>query len=182
MCRKHPSQDHGQRAAKLVSQAAGASMTGNKSATDLIQMQIQKLQNEAKGTADEDQDAYRLTLERDRINAEKRKRRHMSSAHLELATKSGLHASVLSAMMAPDSDDESVDSSSSSSTGSEKKKKSKKSKKSSKKNKKEKSKKEKKEKEKEKKSKKRKKKRRRISSDDGHSYSSGSEVDGGIEI
>ena len=56
MCRKHPLQDHGERAARLASQAAGASMTGNKSATDLIQMQIQKLQNEAKGTADEEQD------------------------------------------------------------------------------------------------------------------------------
>jgi hypothetical protein len=206
MCRRHPLQDHGARAAKLTAKAAGlGGATNNKSASDLIQAQIEKLQNSAKGTTDADQDAYRVMMEVDRARADKRKRKSMSSEHLDLASKSGLHASVLSAMMAPDSgedddddsDGDSADSESTSASERKAKKAKKSSKKSSKKDKKEKkekkekkSKKDKKEKSEKKESKKRKKKRSRVSDSASHS-SQGSSSDeagaadksrGGIEF
>lgn len=157
LCRRHPLQDHGQREAHLSAKAAEAGIGNSKSACDLIKMQIEKLQNAVKGTTEEDQDEYRLGLELDRRMAEKRKRKSMSSEHLDLAMKSSLHASVLSAMMAPDSEAD-TEGSSSSSSEQRKSKKSKKSSKSDKK--KDKKKKEK----KEKKEKNRKRKRSRNSS------------------
>lgn len=111
LCRRHPLQDHGARAAKLVAKAAELGTVGSKSANDLIQLQIEKLRSGAQGTTDEEQEIYRLNLERDRKNAAKRKRKNLSSEYLDLASKSGLHASVLSTMMARSSDEYSSDSS-----------------------------------------------------------------------
>lgn len=101
-------QDHGERASKLQEQAASSRNSSQSSALSLIQSQIEKLQNAAKGTTEREQDKYRLQMEQDRKHAEKRKRRVMSSEELQLANNTGLHGSVLSAMMAHSDEEDSV--------------------------------------------------------------------------
>lgn len=156
LCRKHPLQDHGERASKLQEQAASSRNLSQSSSLSLIQSQIEKLQNAAKGTTEREQDLYRLQIEQDRKQAEKRKRRVMSSEEFQLANNTGLHGSVLSAMMAHSDEDDSL---SGSSVASSEKSREKKSKKDSKKRKEKKDKKDKKSRKKKEKSKKHKKSR-----------------------
>ncbi len=128
LCRRHPLQDHGERAAKLTALAAEAAGK-QRSDLDMIHEQIERLQNAARGTSVDDQAEYKLQMEKERRIAEKRKRKNLSSEYLELAGNSGLHASVLSAMMAESEDSDGDSDSSSASEGDKKKHKSKKRKK-----------------------------------------------------
>jgi hypothetical protein len=169
-------QDHGERAAKL---ARAAEEVSSKSRTEpnslnLIQTQIERLQNAARGTSDAELVAYRQEMEEQRRQAEKRKRKELSTEYLHLANNTGLHGSVLSAMLEHSDDNKSSDSNESES--SEDKRKSKKQKK-EKKEKKSKKKKAKAKKEKKKKSKSKKARREEAdSSSDDSSISSGKEL------
>ena len=129
---------------------------------DLIKAQIERLENESRGTTSDEIVKYREEMELDRDKAHKRKKRKLSEEHERMALNTGLHSTVLSVMMEDASDNDS----SSSQSDSDRKKKSKKKKKSS-------SKSDKKKKSKEKKSKKKHKSRSRHSSEErsssGHS-------------
>lgn len=145
-------QDHGDRAAKLARAAEDSSKSRSEpSSLNLIQTQIERLQNAARGTSDAELTAYRQEMEEQRRQAEKRKRKDLSSEHLHLASNTGLHGSVLSAMLGHSDDDKSIDSKNS--VSSDEKHKSKKQKKEKKEKKKKKAKKEKKRKNKSKESK-----------------------------
>ena len=106
LCRKHPMQDHGERAAKLKSESQGIIKDSlKKTYNELIKSQIEKLDPAALRADNKDNIEYKEQLELDRLNAESRKRKSLSNDQLYLAKNSTLHASVLSIMM-EDSDKE----------------------------------------------------------------------------
>eukprot|EP01041_Mallomonas_annulata_P008947 gene8947-18509_t len=107
LCRRHPSQDHGQRASKIVSEAKSiAKESLKRTYNEMIRAQIERLDASARGTSAVEIDEYREQMQAERLKAENKQRKKLSQDHLDLANNTGLHASVLSVMLA-DSDDES---------------------------------------------------------------------------
>ena len=112
MCRRHPLQDHGRRAndikSKLNSTVDEKSRL-SKSYNELIRAQITKLENQQKGTSEDDINSYRQQMDSEREKASKKKKRKMSDGEKELALNSGLHSSILSAMMEHSDEEEGED-------------------------------------------------------------------------
>lgn len=105
MCRKHPTQDHGEREKKIKELAKSSSTSFLKrSYEELIRGQIDKMEAAANVGSKEELSSYKLSMEVERERASKRERRKFSSdEHEELSRKSGLNPAVLATMLA-DSD------------------------------------------------------------------------------
>mmetsp|Transcript_94966 Transcript_94966/g.186353 ORF Transcript_94966/g.186353 Transcript_94966/m.186353 type:complete len:207 (+) Transcript_94966:65-685(+) len=120
MCRRHPLQDHGERAAKLQLMAKESQKAN---IATLLQSQISRLEAESRAN-EVDNDAFKmeLNMEREKLSKKRKSSSYSKGINPEKAAKyasSGLNPSVLSMMM-EDSDDDgngnlSDDSSSSSS-------------------------------------------------------------------
>jgi hypothetical protein len=99
MCRRHPSQDHGVRAAEIQSRLSISKGLLKKSYDTLIQAQLDRLQNETRGTSSKEIDSYREKVGQEREQAMKKKRKQVSAEHERLALTTGLCGSVISAMV-----------------------------------------------------------------------------------
>jgi hypothetical protein len=99
MCRRHPSQDHGVRAAEIQSRLSISKGLLKKSYDTLIQAQLERLQNETRGTSSQEIDNYKEQVEQEREHAMKKKRKKVSLQHERLALTTGLCGSVISAMV-----------------------------------------------------------------------------------
>jgi hypothetical protein len=117
MCRRHPLQDHGKRASEIktkLNSTVDQTSRITQSYNDLIRAQITKLENEAKGTSEDDVNSYRQQMDTEREKAHKKKKRKMSDAEKDLALNTGLCSSILSVMMEHSDDEKEGEGSSSS--------------------------------------------------------------------
>ena len=130
LCRRHPLQDHGRREKaikeKLESVTGGGSTGGaggglassRTSFGDLIKAQIERLESEKKGTAEEENDRYRRHLDEQRAKeiadagSSAHKKKHKEAAALH----PGLRADVAALLMSSSDSDYDSDSSSRSSS------------------------------------------------------------------
>ena len=101
MCSKHPLQDHGERAKKIVDMAKASTTSFLKrSYNELIKGQIEKIEAAANIGSKVESDDYRISMEEAREKASKMTRRKFSSdEHEELSRRSGLNPAALAAML-----------------------------------------------------------------------------------
>mmetsp|Transcript_32329 Transcript_32329/g.30836 ORF Transcript_32329/g.30836 Transcript_32329/m.30836 type:complete len:222 (-) Transcript_32329:389-1054(-) len=102
LCRKHPSQDHGEREKKIVEMAksSGSSFL-KRSYQELIKTQLDKFEADANVGSKEEGESYKLAMEEERVKADSRgKRKFLSKEHEELSKKSSLNPAVLATMLA----------------------------------------------------------------------------------
>ena len=106
LCRRHPLQDHGARAAELRSKVdENAKERLRQAYNDIIKSQLEKFE-QVEGTSSKEMTRYRAEMMKEREKAESRKRKKMSDDHIEIAKNTGLHGAVLSLMMNGTSSDE----------------------------------------------------------------------------
>jgi hypothetical protein len=115
LCRKHPLQDHGERANKILNKITPeTNALLKKSCTELLTAQINKLKNAAlEETVKNNQFSYREEMAIERQIAEQKsvKRKYSNENDDEIFRTSRLNPSVLSIMMKSDEEDGSSDSS-----------------------------------------------------------------------
>ena len=108
-CRKHPLQDHGSRLASLKEKITSIDRSKDTTNTknELIQSQIEKLSAAKKGTEEDEIRQYRESIEADRRNAEKRKRKVFTNPEEEyLFSQGSLNPSVISVMLSANEEGE----------------------------------------------------------------------------
>ena len=112
MCRKHPTQDHGEREKRIKAMAKSSSSSFLKrSYEELIKGQLDKIEADSNIGSKEERLSYKTSMEEEREKASKKERRKFASEeHEELSRKSGLNPAVLATMLAgsdsePDEDE-----------------------------------------------------------------------------
>jgi hypothetical protein len=102
MCRKHPTQDHGEREKKIVQMAKSSGTSFLKrSYEELIKTQLDKFEADANVGSKEESESYKLAMEEERVKADSRgKRKFLSKEHEELSKRSSLNPAVLATMLA----------------------------------------------------------------------------------
>jgi hypothetical protein len=110
LCKRHPLQDHGARAAKIKSQLPDSAAFLKQSYASIIQSQIDKLKKEEELIDTINTAQYKDNLERDRDDAERSKKRKFVSDEEDRLSRSSLDPRVISLMMRENSDEESSES------------------------------------------------------------------------
>lgn len=102
MCRKHPTQDHGEREKRIKAMAKSSSTSFLKrSYEELIKGQLDKIEADSNIGSKEERLSYKISMEEEREKASKKERRKFASEkHEELSRKSGLNPAVLATMLA----------------------------------------------------------------------------------